>query len=280
MRTADGDLSPGRALRCAQGDTQIKTCKTLAMGRFASTVEFYARYREPYSPEFFASVAQQIGLRGTETLLDVGCGPGLLAIGFAPYVGRCSGIDPEAAMIAAAKSAAAEAGVALTLTHGRLEEFSAERPFDVVTIGRALHWIDRTVALPVLERIVSSAGRILICRASSVETPETPWMKQYDELRRRWASGIDGERYQVKEWFVGSGFSEAATVSVSECREVTIADLVGRSLSRSITSPAVLGERRAAFEAEIRATLEPLAQNGVLQEQIVARATIFTRAAR
>ena len=103
------------------------TCKTQAMGRFASTVEFYARYREPYSPEFFASVAQQIGLRGTETLLDVGCGPGLLAIGFAPYVGRCSGIDPEAAMIAAAESAAAEAGVALTLTHGRIEEFSAER---------------------------------------------------------------------------------------------------------------------------------------------------------
>ena len=105
------------------------------MGRFASTVEFYARYREPYSPEFFASVAQQIGLRGTETLLDVGCGPGLLAIGFAPYVGRCSGIDPEAAMIEAAKSAAAEAGVALTLTHGRLEEFSAER-----TIRCCDHW--------------------------------------------------------------------------------------------------------------------------------------------
>jgi ubiquinone/menaquinone biosynthesis C-methylase UbiE len=254
------------------------------MGRFASTVEFYARYREPYSPEFFASVAEQIGLRGTETLLDVGCGPGLLAIGFAPYVGRCSGIDPEAGMIAAAKSAAAEAGVALTLTHGRIEEFSAERPFaerpfDVVTIGRALHWMDRTVALPVLERMVSGAGHILICRASSVETPETPWLKQYDELRRRWASGIDGERYRVKEWFAGSGFGEAATVSVRECREITIADLVGRSLSRSITSPAVLGERRAAFEAEIRATLEPFAQNGVLEEQIVARATIFTRIA-
>ena len=167
------------------------------MGRFASTVEFYARYREPYSPEFFASVAQQIGLRGTETLLDVGCGPGLLAIGFAPYVARCSGIDPEAAMIAAAKSAAAEAGVALTLTHGRIEEFSAERPFDVVTIGRALHWMDRTVALPVLERIVSGAGRILICRASSVETPKTPWVKPYDELRRRWASEAEGQRYRV-----------------------------------------------------------------------------------
>ncbi len=256
------------------------------MGRFASTVEFYARYREPYSLEFFARVAEQIGLHGTETLLDVGCGPGLLAIGFAPYVERCSGIDPEAAMVAAAKSAAAEAGVALRLTQGRIEEFSAENsfpenPFDVVTIGRALHWMDRTAALPVLERIVAQAGRILICRASSVETTETPWLKPYNELRRRWASEAEGQRYRVdaKEWFAGSGFGESGAVAVSERREVTIAGLVGRSLSRSITSPAVLGERRPAFEAEIRATLEPFAQDGVLQEQVVARATIFTRTA-
>jgi SAM-dependent methyltransferase len=249
------------------------------MGRFASTVEFYARYRESYPPEFFASVAERIGLRGTETLLDVGCGPGLLALGFAPYVARCSGVDPEAAMITAAESAAAEAGVALSLIHGRIEEFSGENPFDVVTIGRALHWMDRTVALPVLERIVSGAGHILICRASSVETPDTPWMKAYDEVRRGWASEAGEQRHRVdaKEWFAGAGFSELDTVSVTECREVTIADLVGRSLSRSITSPAVLGERRAAFEAEITATLEPFAKNGVLQEQIVARAAIFTR---
>jgi SAM-dependent methyltransferase len=85
------------------------------MSRFASTVEFYARYREPYPPEFFQKVAEQISLRGDETLLDVGCGPGMLAIGFAPLVGSCIGLDPEPLMIAAARSAAAEAGVALSL---------------------------------------------------------------------------------------------------------------------------------------------------------------------
>jgi hypothetical protein len=37
------------------------------MGRFASTVEFYARYREPYLPQFFKKVAEQIELRGDET---------------------------------------------------------------------------------------------------------------------------------------------------------------------------------------------------------------------
>jgi predicted RNA methylase len=58
------------------------------MGRFASTVEFYSRHREPYPTEFFANVAERIALRGNETLLDIGCGPGLLAIGFATFVAR------------------------------------------------------------------------------------------------------------------------------------------------------------------------------------------------
>jgi hypothetical protein len=34
------------------------TAKLGSMGRFASTVEFYARYREPYPPKFFKRVAE------------------------------------------------------------------------------------------------------------------------------------------------------------------------------------------------------------------------------
>ena len=55
--------------------------------------------------------------------------------------------------------------MALSLIQARIEEFSSARAFDFITIGRALHWMDRTAALPVLEQIVSHRGRILICRA-------------------------------------------------------------------------------------------------------------------
>jgi SAM-dependent methyltransferase len=143
------------------------------MGRFASTVNFYARYREPYPPEFFKKCAEQIALHGDEILLDIGCGPGLLAIGFAPFVRRCTGLDPEAGMIAAARTAAAETGVELSLIHGRIEEFPTTQTYDVITIGRALHLMERSAALPVLEQIACDSGRILICGASGVEAPET-----------------------------------------------------------------------------------------------------------
>jgi SAM-dependent methyltransferase len=250
------------------------------MGRFSSTVEFYARYRESYTPEFFQKVANQIGLGGDETLLDVGCGPGLLAIGFAPFVGHCAGLDPEPGMIAAAKDASAKAGVALSLIDGRIEEFPIAHTYDVVTIGRALHWLERSAALATLEQIlVPGSGRILICRASSVETPETPWVKPYRKVRSAWASGPAEKRYRLhpSDWFADTCFSAVGEISVAERRQVTVAELIGRALSRSNTSPEVVAVGREQFEAEIAAALEPFVQDGVLAEQIVARASVFGR---
>jgi SAM-dependent methyltransferase len=241
-------------------------------------LNFYARYREPYPPEFFQKVAEEIGLRGVETLLDVGCGPGMLAIGFAPFVGSCTGLDPEPPMIAAAQDAAAEAGVALSLIGGRIEEFPITQTYDVVTIGRALHWLERTPTLSVLEQILApDSGRILICRASGVETPETPWVKPYRKVRGAWASGPAEKDYRIhpSEWFRDSCFSAMGETSVTERRQLTIADLIGRALSRSNTSPEVVAGGQEKFEAEIAAALAPFVQEGVLVEQIVARATMF-----
>lgn len=263
------------------------------MGRFATTVDFYARYREPYPATFFKTAAERIGLRGKERLLDIACGPGLLGIGFAPYVGECTGLDPEGAMIAAAKSGAEQAGVSLRLIHGRIEDFATEHKFDILTIGRAIHWMERSRALEVLGRITANSGHILICGASSTKnaapmagvggdamdrSAADVWVKLYDAVRRAWALEPNKRTHlAAKEWFEGSPFRELDRIEVSEERQVTIAELIGRALSKSSTSPAVLGERRAAFEAEIAAVLEPFAQDGVLREEIVARAWIFGR---
>jgi SAM-dependent methyltransferase len=252
-----------------------------SMGRFASNVEFYTRYREPYSPEHFRAVAEWLGLNGHEALLDVGCGPAQLAIGLAPFVASCAGLDPEPGMIEAAKTAAKQAGTHLTLHLGRIEDFTAGELFDVVTIGRALHWLDRRSALGVLDRIVSGQGHILVCHAASIETPATPWLKPYQEICRTWSEDPEREVYRLKakDWFEGSLFRELDGVSVTQTRQVKVADLIGRALSKSNTSPAFLGKRQAEFEAVIQTTLEPFSQDGELQEEIVAGATVFGRAA-
>jgi len=54
------------------------------MGRFATTAELYEQYRPPYSTEFFQAVARKLALSKRHALIDLGTGPGLLALGFAP----------------------------------------------------------------------------------------------------------------------------------------------------------------------------------------------------
>ena len=96
------------------------------MGRFASTVAYYESARPPYGAAFFEAVAVQLGLDRSQRLLDVGAGPGILAIGFAPYCREVVGVDPEPAMVEAARAAAERAGVAVSFVEGRFEDVAAE----------------------------------------------------------------------------------------------------------------------------------------------------------
>lgn len=151
------------------------------MGRFASTVAFYESARPPYGAGFFAAAAETLGLDRRQRLLDVGAGPGLLAIGFAPYCREVLGVDPEPAMIEAARAAAKRAGVAATFVEGRFEDVAQKLgAFDIVTIGRAIHWLEPGQARVALDRAVAPGGRILVCHASSVDDGRNPWLKAFN----------------------------------------------------------------------------------------------------
>jgi len=91
------------------------------MGRFATTVPLYEKFRPPYPAEFFRAVSRRLGLRKEHRLIDLGAGPGLLALGFAPYVGRIVGVDPEPGMLAATRKAAAGVAQDFTLIESRAE---------------------------------------------------------------------------------------------------------------------------------------------------------------
>jgi SAM-dependent methyltransferase len=248
------------------------------VGRFDSTVPFYTRYREPYPASFFREVAGREGLAGDERLIDIGCGPGSLAIGFAPYVKSCVGVDIETEMLAAARVEAARAGVHLDLIQARIEDLPADiGRFQAVSIGRALHWFDRDQAIAVLERIVDVNGWIAICGTKSYSAAGREGIGKYHDVRRAWSSDPAEKRYHIdlEEWFRGSRFSKVENIEVTKTQQVTIADLIGRALSLSTTSPEVLGDRRQDFEAAMRGALKPLSVDGVFDERVTAMATIL-----
>jgi SAM-dependent methyltransferase len=256
------------------------------MGRFASTVELYEDLRPPYPDEIFHAVALQLNVSKQQALIDLGTGPGLLALGFAPYVGRIVGVDPEPEMLAAAKLAAARVGQNLTLIECKAEALPDDvGSFDVVTIGRALHWMDRAGALRQFERLVARDGAIAVCASYSARDARNPWLEDYNAARRAWSpatlweeSGTGARTHRdLAAFFAGTAFHVADVIKVESRQEISTRDLARRVLTFSSSSPAALGDNADAMLRDVEQRLAPFGRNGVITEIVVSAAQIVTR---
>ena len=153
--------------------------------------------------------------------------------------------------------------------------------FDFVTIGRALHWLPREPTLAVFEELVALDGHIAVCgSAAASDSAANAWTEQFRKLRRAWAPDHNESFYRpdLDEWFAPSRFRRVDEVSVDFCHRVSIADLVKRALSFSVTSPSVLGDQRELFETALASALAPFATEGNVEEELVVKATLFARA--
>jgi SAM-dependent methyltransferase len=256
------------------------------MGRFASTVGLYEALRPPYPPAFFRSAAEQLKFSRQHALTDLGTGPGLLALGFAPYVGRVVGVDPEPGMLAAAREAAARAKADLTLIEGKVETLPPEiGAFDAVTIGRALHWMNREATLKRFEQLVAPDGVILICASSTASDGRNPWLDEYTAARRAWSSptlwaesgtGNPGRR-DPAPFFRDSAFHSAEVIRTEGRHDISVKDLARRVLTFSSTSPEALGDKAEEMLTDVEQRLLPFARDGVITEAFVAGAQVVKR---
>ena len=102
-----------------------------------------------------------------ESVLDVGCGTGTLAIAAARRAGpdRVHGIDPSPAMIARARRKTARADVDVEFTVGVAERLPfPDARFDVVLSTLMLHHLPRTTrreCVSEIARVLKAGGRVL-----------------------------------------------------------------------------------------------------------------------
>jgi SAM-dependent methyltransferase len=248
----------------------------IAMGRFASTVAYYESARPPYGAAFFEAIGLELGLDGSQRLLDVGAGPGVLAIGFAPCCRDVVGVDPESGMIEAARAAAKRAGVTAMFVEGRFEDVAAKLgAFDIVGIGRAIHWLDPEPARAALDRALVPRGRVLVCGAISVKDGRNPWLETFNAVRDRWKGDRPSRDHHT--FFADRSFTRTGTIRLERTYAVPVERLVDRMLSMSTSSSARLGDEVPIMKTAMREALAPFAADGMIEDIVEARAEVFER---
>ena len=251
--------------------------------RFQSAAKHYFA-RPAYSPRLIARVVELCSLGARHRVLDLGCGPGMLAIAFAPYVGAVVAVDPEPEMLKIACAAAEAVANAITFAEGSSNDLGDQfGRFALVTIGRAFHWMDRVETLRRLDRIVEPSGAIALFHDATIKAPENQWHEEFKAIVERYA-GAGHESRHGPDWLnhevvlLGSAFSRLEQISVIERRQMAAATLADRALSFSTTSPSHLGaEKAAALADEVRAFAERIAIDGVITEVVATQALIARR---
>jgi ubiquinone/menaquinone biosynthesis C-methylase UbiE len=238
--------------------------------RFRSAVPFYERYRLSYPEKLIGRVIALAGLAPGDAVLDLGSGPGLLAVPFASAGMEVTAADPEPAMLEAAGAAARAAGVSLSLWLGGSYDLTPQMgPYRLVAIGRAFHWMDRTATLNMLDRIVAPDGAVVFFHDAHPDVSENRWFKTLREVTDRYskdgshvAERKSGGHRRYEPYLFESAFTVLEGASVTTRREITLEEITGRAYSLSTCAPERLGERKPAFESDLRAALAPLAVNG------------------
>ncbi|THJ50825.1 class I SAM-dependent methyltransferase [Candidatus Frankia alpina] len=232
---------------------------------FSGTAGYYARYRPCYPPEFLADVARRFSLPGTGRLLDLGCGPGTLTLALAARMREVIGVDPEPEMLAEAAQQADRAGVRnVRWVAAAAENLPSDLGrFQLVTMGRSFHWMDRDQVLATVAGMVTPTGGFVIVSDYGLDRPATDWQRAIEQTQakflgtvRRAGSGVVVPTMESHEIVAKrSPFRRVERILYEFERRWTIEQVIGYLYSTSFQVRGLLGARRTAFEEEITEAL-------------------------
>ena len=116
----------------------------------------------PWAPP--ESELQLLGETRGRTILEVGCGAGQCSIALARQGAHVTGLDLSARQLAAARVAAATAGVQVDWVEGSVEELarSGQMPFDLVIASYVLPYVaDLARAFSAMTAVLKPRGRLI-----------------------------------------------------------------------------------------------------------------------
>jgi SAM-dependent methyltransferase len=250
---------------------------------YKGSAAYYLRGRPPYSRDLRRTLTEECGLDGKGRLLDVGCGPGVLAVELAPLVGDAVGLDPDADMLAEAARYAERQGVANIRWVQGLAEQIPELDlgvFRLVTFGQSFHRMDWERVAEAVYDLLEPGGNVALVAHAADDRPEPPGPGQPQIPHNEIRSLIDrylgsrrraGQGFQVltnDRWQDALGrtrFGRGRQVLAPERADIVqdFDGVLANYLSMSFAAPHLFGDRLPSFESDVREVLEDRSPSGL-----------------
>src|SRR5437588_311026 len=130
---------------------------------FAGAATYYAQGRLPYAPALAEVMQKEFDLDGHGRLLDVGSGPGIVALRLAHLFAAVVGLDPDPAMLAEAEHLAAAQGIEnASWVRMRAEDLPGGLgQFRAVTFAASFHWMNRPVVARAVRSMLTPGGAVV-----------------------------------------------------------------------------------------------------------------------
>ncbi|MFD5053008.1 class I SAM-dependent methyltransferase [Streptomyces tendae] len=255
---------------------------------FSGTAAFYRRGRLPYAPGLEDLLAWVLDLDGRGRLLDLGCGPGTVALRLAGLFDEVVGVDPDPGMLAEAARGAADLEMAdkVRWVRARAEELPAGLgDFTVVTLAQSFHWMDRERVAATVRGMLRPGGALVHISDLKGETravdglpyPPVPRAAIDGLVRgclgpvRRAGRGLlpRGTPSGEDAVLAGAGFAGPYrhVVPGGQAMVRTWDDVVAEVFSMSFSAPHLFGDRLAGFEADLRRLLRDASPSGRFSER-------------
>ncbi|MGE0784891.1 MAG: trans-aconitate 2-methyltransferase [Sandaracinaceae bacterium] len=226
--------------------------------RFSQTVEDYRRYRPDYPDALIDHVIAEANVGRDGVIVDVGCGTGISSRQLAARGVRVIGVDPNRAMLDAARAEGGPAGLTYVETDG--ETLAGIERADAIVGGQSFHWLDLERALPRFEALLPREGRAIAF--FNLRDEGDPMMAAYEALLRRFSPEYAdvGAEPRAAALAAHPGLSDLRRASFAHAQRFDREGLKGRAWSSSYVKNVI--QDRESFDAALDALFDAHARDG------------------
>lgn len=149
--------------------------------RFSNRVANYVKYRPAYPPEVLRFLQDELNLQAGSTIADVGSGTGISAKIFLENGSTVYGVEPNAAMRAAAEDFLKDFPNFRSVDGTSENTTLPDRSVDFVTAAQAFHWFEPEKTRKEFKRILKPGGCVvLIWNERQLDTNE--FLREYENF--------------------------------------------------------------------------------------------------